>query len=90
MVSLAVSFGIGHNWSREPAKGTFAVLGSFRFPASSPPVTPYLLLCTGSTLTIPGQSDTSTLLFLGTMVELRSGIHLGENTSWKNSYLHAT
>lgn len=75
-IALALSFGIADNWSRDPDEGTLAILGSIRFPTSSLPITPYFLICTGGTLSIFGGSDTYTLIYLGTMVELSPGIHL--------------
>jgi len=75
-VTLALSFGIGDNWSNDPAEGTLAIFGSLRFPSSSLPITPYLLICTGGTIAIFGGPDTYTLIYVGTLVELSSGIHL--------------
>lgn len=76
IVALALSFGIGDKWSRDPEEGTLAIIGSIRLPIRSFPFTPYLLFCRGGTFTIFGGSDTYTLIYLGAMVELRSGIHL--------------
>jgi hypothetical protein len=75
-IALALSFGIHDSWSNDPAEGTLAILGSLRFPVSLLPVTPYLLICTGGTLATFGGQDTYTLIYVGTMVELSSGIHL--------------
>jgi hypothetical protein len=47
-----------------------------RFPISSLPIAPYLLVCTGGTIAVFGGSDTYTLIYVGMLIELRSGIHV--------------
>ncbi|MCX7737165.1 MAG: hypothetical protein N2319_10685 [Candidatus Kapabacteria bacterium] len=76
ILSFGISFGIGDNWSRDPAEGTFAILGSLRFPIESSPINPYLLICSGGTFSIFSGSDSYILVYLGSLVKLSSGIHL--------------
>ena len=79
-LSLGLSFGISDTWSRDPAEGTLAILGSIRFPLQSSSVTPYILLCRGGTLSIFGNSDTYTLLYIGAMITVRPWLHLRPET----------
>ncbi|MDO8549761.1 MAG: hypothetical protein Q7S39_06385 [Ignavibacteria bacterium] len=69
-ISLGLSFGIGDMWSRDPGEGTFAILGSIRFPINSLSITPYLLFSRGSKFSMLGNPDAYTLINLGTIVPL--------------------
>ncbi len=71
-ISFALSFGIGDNWSRDPQEGTLAILGTLRVPIKSSCLTPYLLICSGSTLTTFGGPDRYILLNSGLMYEITS------------------
>lgn len=76
MFSLGVAFGIGDKWSRDPDDGTFGFLGSIRFPINSTAIAPYLLVVTGGTYSLVGNSDGYTLIYLGAIVPLRPWLQL--------------
>lgn len=76
VVTFAFSFGIYDSWSRDPAEGTIAVIASLRLPIQELPFTPYILGGFGKTLSIFGSPDKYSLVHLGILYELSSGIHL--------------
>ena len=76
MFSLGLSTGHNDSWSNHPEQGTFAVLGSLRVPIHSSPITPYILLCTGSTFNILSSNDEYYLLYFGGIVPLKPWLQL--------------
>jgi hypothetical protein len=74
--SFAFSFGIGDSWFRDPGERAIALLTSLRFPIRSSRITPYLLLGIGATGALYDRADTYAIASVGTLIALRSGIHL--------------
>ncbi len=87
-LAIALSFGIGDGWSRDPQEGTIAFLGILRMPTQVLPVTPYLMLCRGGTIGIFGGSDNYTLIYFGAMIEWKSGIHFRPEVGMINTSKH--
>lgn len=74
-ISLGLTFGIGDNWSRDPAEGTLGILARINFPMYNSNAL-YILLCTGGTIAILGEPDNYTLVYFGSKIQLSNGIHL--------------
>lgn len=72
LLSIGMAYGGGQNWGYDKSRTMIGLLGSLRFPLQNNQITPYLLVCTGSTITpLFGHNDTYTLLYAGTIITLK-------------------
>ncbi len=76
LLSLGLAMGYRDAWSNHPDQGTFAIIGSIRIPIHSSPVTPYVLICSGTTLNFLGSDDSYWLIYFGGIISLKSWLQL--------------
>lgn len=74
-ISLAVTFGIKDNWSRDPEEGTFGVIGKIHF-LQIKSAKSYILFGYGGTIAIFGGPDTYTLVHIGSKIPLINWLQL--------------
>nr|HRI47004.1 hypothetical protein [Ignavibacteriaceae bacterium] len=74
-ISLAATFGIKDNWSRDPEEGTLGIIGKIHFYKNKL-ISGYFLIGTGSTLAIMGEPDTYWLIQVGTKINLTNWLQL--------------
>ena len=74
--SFGVSVGYHDSWSNHPERGTGAILGSFRIPIRSSPITPYILLLQEVHSASSAGNDEYYLLYFGGIVPLKSWLQL--------------
>ena len=80
-ISPGLTFGIGDNWSRDPAEGTLGILAKIHFPIYESNVF-YLLFCIGGTMAILGEPDTYSIVHFGSKIQLSNGIQLCPEMGW--------
>ncbi len=73
--SLAATFGIQDNWSRDPAQGTLGITGKIHF-LQIQTLDIYILLGTGGTMSLFGGDDSFTLVHLGSRYSLIKWLQL--------------
>lgn len=74
-ISLAATFGIKDNWSRDPEEGTLGIIGKIHFYKNKL-ISGYLLIGTGGTLAIMGEPDTYWLIQVGSKINLTNWLQL--------------
>ncbi len=75
-LSMAFTFGIGDQWSRDPQEGMPGVSLTIRIPNFNSAAAPYVSIMRGTTLTIFGGPDSYTQLCFGFITPLASAFQL--------------
>jgi len=74
-ISLAATFGINDNWSRDPEEGTIGIIGKIHF-LQIQSTKSYILLGYGGTISIYGGPDTYSIVHIGFKIPLINWLQL--------------
>ena len=75
IISIAATYGINNNWSRDPEEVTIGIIGKLHFLQIKSTMN-YILFGIGSTIHIFGGDDTYTVVYIGSKIPLIDWLQL--------------